>query len=187
MRKRYMRGSRANRELVSFESMTEGERWIAKERAALLKAAGFSYTYIGEAVGFSRATIKSWFTEDPELVARVVEFQQDFIDGAVKLVKTYAIELFEMLVEIARDERNDPRVRIQAITECLDRMGIAKVNKSESAVTKTSKNTLDIVDKTGLLAAMKDAPPEVQQELAQKLEDAMGLVAEHSDRDVTHA
>lgn len=185
VRKTYMRGTRSRKELINFNNLTSSERWIKEEQACLLKAAGFSYTYIGEAIGQSRGTVKSWFA-DAEMQARTQAFQKDFIDGAVKLVRTYAIELFEMLVEIARDGQIDPRVRIQAITECLDRMGLAKVNKSESAATKTIKSTVDIVDKTGLLTAMKEAPPEVQQEMAQKLDDIMGLVAEHSDRDVTN-
>jgi hypothetical protein len=183
VKKRYRQGTKKHRELVNWNSLTEAEKWLMQERACLLKAAGFSYTYIAEAVASTRGVVKGWF-EQPAMQTRVAEFQKDFIDGAVKLVKTYAIEIFEMLMDIARDGTIDPKVRIQAMTELLDRMGLAKVNKSESAVTK--KSEVDITDKTGLMAAMTDAPPEVQQEMAAKLEEAFALAAEHTDRDVTH-
>jgi hypothetical protein len=34
---------------------------------------------------------------------------------------------------------------------------------------------------------MEGAPPEVQQEMARKLDEAMALASEHTDKDVTHA
>lgn len=181
--RRHYRGTRSTRQLVSYAKLTEGEQYVFMERACLLKAAGFSHKYIAEAVDSTSGTIKSFFAQ-PAWQSRVAEFQQDFIDGAVKLVKTYAIEIFEMLMEIARDGHIDPKVRIQAMTELLDRMGLSKVNKSESAVVKTDKHEFDIADRTGLLAAMKDAPPEVQQEMARKLDEAFALAGEHSGRNV---
>lgn len=186
IKKRYKQaGTKSRREIVSFESLSDQEKWLAKERMALLKAAGFSYTYIAEACDMTRGTVKKLFQEDPEIAKRVAEFQQDFIDGAVKLVKTYTIEIFEMLMEIARDKQIDPKTRITAMTEMLDRAGLAKVNKSQSEVTK--KNQVDITDKTGILAAMESASPEAQQAMAEKLEQALAIASEHTDKDVTHA
>lgn len=183
IRKKYKHGARARRDLVNFDSLGETEKAVKMETACFLKAAGFSSAYIGEAVGTTRGSVRHWFADFPSMRARVAEIQADYIDGAVKLLKTYAIELVEMLVDIARQDV-DPKVRIQAITEALDRMGISKVNKSESAVTQTKE--VNITDRTGLLAAMKEAPPHVQQEMAVKMEEMMALAAEHSDQDVTH-
>lgn len=186
IRKKYRDGARGSRarEIISFDSLSDEEKGAKKEAACFLKAADYSHTYIGEALGTTRGVVKKWF-EEPSMRARVLAIQADYIDGAVKLLKTYAIELVEMLVEIARDGLIDPKVRIQAITEALDRMGMSKVNKSESAVSK--KTEVDIVDRTGLLSAMQTADPEVQQEMARKLDEAFALAAEHTDKDVTHA
>ena len=187
IKRRYRKhGTRAERRLVNVDSMTETERAVKKEAACFLKAADYSYTYIGNALGISKSAVRKWFDEEPAMRSRVVAIQKEYVDGAVMLLKTYAIELIEMLVEIARSDI-DPKVRIQAITEALDRMGLSKVNKSESAVTKTDRHEVDLTDKTGLVAAMQDAPPEVQQEMARKLEEVQALASEHTDRDVTHA
>lgn len=189
IKKRYKGGKHTRRELVSFDSLSEVEQAVKKEAACFLKAADYSHTYIAEALGTTRGVVKEWFAgESGEVMrARVQEIQQDYIDGAVKLLKTYAIELIEMLVEIARDERVDAKTRIQAITEALDRAGMSKVNKSQSAATITEKHVVDITDKTGLVEALRDAPPEVQQEVARRMEETMALVSEHTAKDVTHA
>lgn len=178
IKRRYKHGAKSRREMVPFESLSDVEQAVKKTKACFFKAADYSYTYIADALGTTRGTVKGWFENDPTMAQAVADIQLDFIEGAVKLLKTYAIELVEMLVEIARSDI-DPKVRIQAITEALDRIGMAKVNKSESAVTKTQKTELDLVDKTGLMAAMKEASPEAQQQMAKHLDDAMALASEH--------
>lgn len=185
---RYKEGARGSRrkERVGFDSLSPEEQAAKKEAACFLKAADYSHTYIGEALGTTRGTVKGWF-EDEAMRARVAEIQKDYIEGAVKLLKTYAIELIEMLVEIARDGTVDAKTRISAITEALDRMGMSKVNKSQSQVVQTNKNEVDITDKNGLIAAMQDASPEAQQDMARHLEAALAVAAEHTDKDVTHA
>lgn len=183
IRKVYRHGAKSRRERINFDTLPEIEQAVKKESACYLKAADYSYTYIAEALGTTRGTVKGWF-EQEGMKARVIGIQADYIDGAVKLLKTYAIELIEMLVEIARSDV-DAKVRIQAITEALDRIGMSKVNKSDSRVVKTTE--LELTDRSGLMAAMKDAPPEVQQEMARRLDDAFALAAEHTTQDVTHA
>ncbi len=182
----YKRGRKRERRITSPESLSEVELAVKKEAACFLKAADYSYTYIGEALNLTHSIVKRWF-EEPAMRKRVGDIQQDYLDGAIKLLKTYAVELVEMLVEIARTTHDD-KIAIQAITECLDRMGISKVNKSESAasILNESKQTFEITDKTGLLESMKTAPPEVQQKMAEHLEQAMSLAAEHGMKDVTH-
>lgn len=185
IRRRYKRGPRAEKRIASDESLSEVERAVKQETAAFLKAAGFSHGYIGEALGMSRGAVRKWF-EDGELQKRVITIQTDFLDGAVKLLRTYAIELVEILVNVARTAE-DPKIVIQAATEALDRMGLAKVNKSESAASITERREVDITDKSGLVEALKDAPPDVQQRAAEHMEELFALTAEHTERDVTHA
>lgn len=185
IKRRYKRqhGTRAEDRIVNVDSMTETERAVKKEGACFLKAADFSYKYIGCALGISPSAVRKWFDEDEKMRLRVVAIQKDYVDGGILLLKTYAIELVEMLVEIARSDI-DPKTRITAITEALDRMGMSKVNKSDSKVTKTEHHEVDLTDKSGLVEAMKDAPPEVQQKMAQKLEELQALASEHTGKDV---
>jgi len=182
LKKTYRRGRRQEKRVSSLTDLSEIEIATKKEAACFLKAADYSYTYIGDSLGTTKSIIKNWFAE-PAMVARVAEIQTDFIDGAINLVKTYAIELVEMLVEIARTT-TDEKVAIQAITEVLDRIGLAKVNKSESAATIKTKTEVDITDTHGVLAAMKDASPERQQEVAQRMQEALDLAFDDSEREV---
>lgn len=187
VKRKYKRGKKVERVIRGEDAMTEAEILVKQEVSVYLKAQDFSYTYISEALGVSKDTVKRWYAdEELDLASRVAEVQQDFIAGAVKLLKTYAIELVEMLVEIARST-DDDKIAIQAITEALDRMGLAKVNKSESAVVNTNKNEIDIVDKTGFVAAMEHASPEAAAAVAAKLDEALAIAAEHTERDLTHA
>lgn len=180
----YKRGRHVERRIVNTDALTEIELATKKEAACFLKAADYSYNYIADALNTTHSIVKGWFAE-PSMAARVGEIQTDFVDGATKLLKTYAVELIEMLVEIARTTADD-KIAIQAITEALDRMGLGKVSVSKSESINRNVDEIDITDTTGLLAAMKDAPPEVQQQMALKMEEAMALAAEHTDRDVTH-
>jgi hypothetical protein len=156
-----------------------------KVQACYLRAGDFEYPYIAEACGVSVDTIKRWFMEDEMqgLLAKVIE---DQVDGAVKLLKTYAIELLEMLVNIARTTE-DPDQKRKAINDALDRMGLAKVNKSESVVNSTSNDmsTVAITDPAGLVEKLRTAPPEVQARAAEHMEAMLALAGEHTDEDVT--
>lgn len=184
IKKSYKHGSRSRRELVDFESLDDVTKAAKLEAAAFFKASDFSYSYIAEALGTTRGTVKGWFETNPQLVKRVAEIRQDFLKGALALLKTYAIELVEMLVEIARSDI-DPNVRLKAITEALDRLGLSKVNKSESVAANTLTTQVDIVDQSGLLEALKDADPEIQTKVAEKMEQMLAIAAEHTDMDVT--
>lgn len=178
------------RRIKRVRSETElGPEVVAAKRvqACYLRAGDFAYPYIAEACGVSEDTIKRWFMEDEmqDLLAKVIE---DQVDGAVKLLKTYAIELLEMLVNIARTTE-DPDIKRRAINDALDRMGLAKVNKSESVVsnTNTDMSKVALTDPAGLVEKLRTAPPEVQARAAEHMEAMLSLAAEHTTEDVTHA
>lgn len=184
IKKQYRRGAKAERRIVGVESLSDVELAVAKTKACYLKAADFSYTYIGEALSVSKNVVKEWF-KDPLMHEEVAKIQADYVDGAVKLLKTYAVELVEIVVEIARWSE-DEGIALKAALEGLDRIGLAKVNKSESAVAKTNRTEVDIVDKNGIVESLRDAPPDVQVKVAQKMEELLALTAEHTDQAVTH-
>lgn len=187
IKKAYRRGPR--KEQIVHGKLSEVDLVVKQEIACHLKAADFSYRYIGEALGVSTDMLKKWFIDDDlGLAARVIKIQDDYVQGAVKLLKTYAIELVEMLIEIARTTEDD-KTAITAITEAFDRMGLTKVNKSESAasIVNTERQEVELTDKAGLVDKLRNAPPEVQAKAAEHMEALLSLTAEHIDMDVTHA
>lgn len=183
IKRTYKRGRKTERKITSETSLTQFEREVKREVACYLKAQDFSYNYIGDTLGLSREVVKKWFLED-DMRTKVTKIQEDFIAGAVKLMKTYAIEIVEIFMEIVRTSP-DEKIVIQAGIELLDRMGLAKVNKSESAVTKVE--SVDITDKTGLIARAQNAPPEAQAAMAAHLEAALAVASEHAEPEVADA
>lgn len=184
IKREYKRGRKVERVLVGEDALTEVEVVNKKMTACLLKATDFSYGYIAEAVGMSKETVRRWFANEPAMAKNVEEIQQHFQDGAVKLLKTYAIEAVEMLMELARSTEDD-KVALQAITEVLDRIGLSKVNKSESIAAVTKNEKVDITDSTGLLERLRNAPPEAQAKAAEHMESALAIMAEHAEGEVT--
>lgn len=179
IKRKYMRGRKVEKVLKGEGAFSVVELSCAKLSAVYLKAAGFSHAYIGEAVGVSKDTVTRWFS-DAEMQRQYEEVHNDYVDGAVKLLKTYALEAVEMLMELARSA-TDERVALNAITEVLDRTGLSKVNKSESAVVTESKvkEEVSLTDPQGIVAKMRAAPPEVQAKMAEHAEAMMALASEH--------
>lgn len=186
IKRNYKRGPRAEKLVRSDNTLTDMERVVAQEIAVYLKAQDFSWTYIGESLGISPNTVKSWFSREgderaEELRDKVLAVQQDFVNGAIKLMKTYIIELVEMLMSIAR-EAEDPKIVLDIFREFSDRIGLVKVNKSEAAAVTRNVNeehhSIDITDKTGLVEKLRDAPPEIQQRAAVMMADLQSLVSE---------
>jgi hypothetical protein len=188
MKARYRRGSKRTRKATSEQNLSEFDRALKRELACHYKASSFSYTYIADALGLTRDIVKKWFQE-PEMQERAAKLVDDMVSAAVKFGQTHAFEMMEMLAEIARTTADD-RVAIQAITEYLDRIGLTKVNKSESksASTIREEHEVNLVDKSGIIEALaENAPPEVLQRAATLMDELFSITAEHTDRDITHA
>ena len=184
---KYRRGTKTERKLTSESALTAFDRRVKRELACHYKASNFSYNYIGDALGLSRDVIKKWFQE-PDMQARTAELVKDMVDAAVKFGQTHSFEMMEMLAEIARTTEDD-KTAIQAICEYLDRIGLTKVNKSESKSAQTirEEHEVELVDKSGLIDALADnAPPEVVSRAAEIVDELFALTAEHTEKDVTH-
>jgi predicted transcriptional regulator len=185
IRRRYTRGNKVVKALRSEASLGEIEGAIAKETACLLHAAGFSHSYIADSLGLTKGVVNGWFKNDPSMGKRVGEIADEILEGSVKLLRSYTLEAIEMLMEIARTTYDDEIAR-KCLNDILDRAGVSKVNKSESAAVVNTKTEVDITDKTGLADALKDAPPEVQLAMAEKMDEMLAMAAEHTSKDVTH-
>jgi hypothetical protein len=182
MKRNYRRGQRAEGiRIVDLSSLSEVELEVMKTKAAFLKAAGYSHTYIAQALNTTRSIVGHWF-EEPEMRQEVVRINEDIVGGSLKLLKTYAVELVEMLMEIART--SDDKTALQAITEGLDRMGLTKVNKSEGRSVIETKTDIEITDPHGLIDKLKDAPPDAQQAAAEHMEALMAITSEHTGMNV---
>jgi hypothetical protein len=184
----YKRGPKRERKVTSEAALTEFEREVKREVACYLKAIDFSYNYIADSLGISTNVVKKWFQEE-EMQARHQEILTDIVSGAIKLLKSYALEIIESLMTIFRTT-NDEKLAKEIGFELLDRLGISKVNKSESKmaqeIRETHEHNIDITDKTGFMQAMEHAPPEVQAQVAEHFEAALSLAAEHTEKAVTH-
>lgn len=184
----YKRGPRKENILRGEAGLSAVDREVAQRMSVYLKAQNFSFNYIADAVGVHRNTVRKWFdNEELNLAAHVAEVQRDMADGAVKLLKTYAIELIEELMNLFRTTE-DEALAAKLGLELLDRLGVTKVNKSESktAATIREEHEVSITDKTGLLSELRNAPPEVQARAADLMDEFMAMAAEHTEQDVTH-
>lgn len=185
LKRDYKRGPRVEKVIRGDDALTDTERYINQELAAYLKAMDHSWNYIGDRLGISPNTVKSWFNNDDErsaeLRAKVVEIHEDYVNGAIKFLKTTLLELIEMLMDIARTT-DDGKLVLDIFKEFADRVGMVRVNKSEAAAVNINKNEehrqVDITDTTGLVEQLGDAPPELQQAAAAKMEEMMALIKE---------
>jgi hypothetical protein len=188
IKRRVKRGPRAVRRVSAEQSLHQFEREIKREMACHYKASDFSYGDIADALGLTRDIIKKWFQE-PEMQARCAKIVEDMVGSAVKFGQLASFEMLEIIADVARSA-DDDKTAIQAACEYLDRIGLTKVNKSESKSASTIKEEreLNLVDKDGIIDALADnAPPEVLQRAATLMDELFSLTAEHTDKDVTHA
>jgi len=188
MRRAAKRGSRVTRVAVSEQNLDAFDRRLKRELACHYKASGYPYAEIAKQLDLTTDVIKKWFQEQ-EMQDYAAKLQEDMVDAAVKYGQTRAFEMLDMLANIARDT-DDDKVAIQAIAEYLDRIGLTKVNKSESksAATVRKESEVQLVDKSGILEALAEgAPPEVLHRAAEIMDELFSLTAEHTDKDVTHA
>lgn len=173
------RGSVFPKEIKDDAKLTDIERATKKDLAILLKAAGFSDLYVAEACGVSQPSVSRWF-KDEGLQARMFRVRQDLIEGGVQLLHTYMFEIIETEMFLLRNS-GDERLAAKIGFELLDRMGLAKITKTESTAQITTNETVDIHDKTGLLEHVKDAPPHVQAKMAQAMEEIVAMAREHTE------
>jgi hypothetical protein len=138
--------SSQGRKLTSNEQISAQELQWRKSYAAFLRATGCSYQKIASIVHVRRGLVKEWF-EDEELQDKVHLVQQAIVDNTIKFLNESALEMAQIVADIARlHKMSDPAVALRAAESALDRVGLSKVNKSESKVTKENKDSLTLSD-----------------------------------------
>jgi transcriptional regulator with XRE-family HTH domain len=177
------RGHKKVKTVTSHEALPDFERRLKQQMLAHLKAGGFSTTYCADALGVSKATIDRWLAdEDLALRKDIEEISANYIAAGVTLMQGYLIEIVESLMDVFRTTE-DEQLAVKIGLEILDRLGVSKVNKSESvtAATLRQQSEVDIVDKTGILETVRNAPPNVQARMAEHAESLLAMAQEHAD------
>lgn len=165
---------RKQRKVTNEDELDVAQLTWKKHYAVFLKAADYSYGYISDALGVTRSIVKHWF-EDPEMRTAVEKVQNDTVEGAIDFLKRRSIELVELLLEIARTTE-DPSVRLRAVVEGLDRIGMAKVNKSESRVLSESNEKHEFSPE--FFERLEGLPLETQQKLAGMAEEMETIISQ---------
>ncbi len=158
------------------EELSPEEIGWKQAQFVFLRAADYSYAYVSDNLQVTQRTLRNWH-EDEKIQARIAEVRDNMLDGALLLLKTYAIEAVEMLMEIAR-RTGDDKEAIHALVEVLDRAGLTKVNKSESNVHRSGEvhHTDD-----RLLERIQKIPLEAQKKVAELMEMVEKVIDESSE------
>lgn len=160
--------------IASESQMDDSDIAYSKSYSVLLRAAGYSVSYISDNLQIQQVVIKKWFAEE-STKKQLAKIQKDMAEAAVDLLRGYAVEGVEMLMEIARTTI-DHKVAIQAITEVLDRGGVTKVNKSESTTTQKKLHEHEISDE--FFEKLEGLPLETQTRLAEMAKEMEEMISE---------
>ncbi len=160
--------------IASESQMDDSDIVYSKSYSVLLRAAGYSVSYISDNLQIQQVVIKKWFAEE-STKKQLAKIQKDMAEAAVDLLRGYAVEGVEMLMEIARTTI-DHKVAIQAITEVLDRGGVTKVNKSESTTTQKKLHEHEISDE--FFEKLEGLPLETQTRLAEMAKEMEEMISE---------
>lgn len=180
------RGHRKVRSISGDAALPDFERQLKQRVFVYLKAGGFSNTYCADALGISTTTVDSWLAdEELKLKAEIAKVSADYIEAGVTMIQSYILEIVESLMDIFRTTE-DEKLAKEIGFEMLSLVGIVKANKSESVSTRTIKqqHEVDVIDKTGLVAIAKNAPPEVQAAMARQVEELVAIAQEHAENEL---
>lgn len=152
-----------------------GEENFKKNMAIFLKIGvpGISYTEIGARIGETKTAVKSWFATDTYVREQYEVISKTLKDSALDLMEFYAIEAVETLVLLMRF--GEEKIMLESAKEILDRIGIAKLSKSESEI--KTRREVGWEDQTKLLEDIRTLPPDKQEEAVKTLEGLQSLLA----------
>lgn len=155
---------------------TPGEREHLTDMVIVLKLGGYSNTQIGSTVGISRGQVKE-LLEEPKTAERLLTLRTNLPGAALDLLHGYSIEAVQAIADVMRATEDDALI-LKAAAEILDRVGIAKVSKSERDIHNTNENRLTVGAEEGLLESLRQLPPDRQEEAAQMIEQIEKFVAD---------
>lgn len=165
---------RKSSKVTNLADLSHAELEFARAYSATLKATGWSWRYISDSLNIQGSLIKAW-ADDEEWQRMVAKVASDVVNGAIDHLNRATIDLVEMLLELARTTLDDA-VKLRAIESALDRVGLSKVNKSESKVTNSSRE--EVAFDEGFMARLAGMPIEFQTKAAQMMQELDAVLAE---------
>lgn len=173
---------RKSRKITDLSTLNKSELQFARSYAACLKAVGYSWRYISDTLNIQTGLVKAW-ADDKDWLRMVEKVADDVVGGAVEHLQRHSMELTEMLLDQARREP-DGAIKLKAILEGLDRVGMAKVNKSESRVTKDENKSETHTHSFSeeFMERLEGMPVDTQKKLAELMSEVDRLMVEGSKK-----
>lgn len=159
--------------------ITTRKRYVAGEEdaisvsVAVFKIAGYSNTQIAQVLGISRGQTQG-ILENSRVKELLVTLRTNLTNAAIELLESYTIEAIQAIIDILRTSPDD-NIRLKAAAEILDRSGIPKVSRSEKKIEE--ENTTTFTD-DGIVDAIRELPPEAQEQAAQMVEQLEQFLTE---------
>src|SRR6187551_1243219 len=164
-----------NKNVTKNKVIRPGEQAFIEQMVCIMKLGRYSNTQIAQAVGIGRAQVAE-ILERPHVTEILTELQKAIPEAALSIMEGYAIEAVVSIADVMRSSEDDKYI-LQAAAEILDRTGLPKVSKQERKTTE--EQHLEITGDS-LIAALREASPEVQEQAAEMVEQLEKLLGENS-------
>jgi predicted transcriptional regulator len=155
-----------------------GPEELLKQMAVVLTVAGYDQRRIAQQLGVSQPTISRWLRQ-PQADQYQRFLTHQLVDGAVLLLRRYAIEAVETLVQVMRTA-DSHKTRLDAAKAILDRIGlntaIELIEQRDPAETAAERAEED----DPLLAHFRAAPLDVQEQVASLYDQIDKLLGEYT-------
>jgi|SRR5215471_5411101 len=165
IRRKYKRGVTISRKFLP------GEAKHVEDMAIVLKLAGYSNVQICRVIGLSNEQLKTML-DQPRVTERLVFLRSSMSNAALELLQGYMIEAIQTIVDVMRTE-SDNKLVLQACAEILDRAGIVKASRQERLQVNEQRT---VFTDDGIVEALREASPEVQEQAAQLFEQMENLL-----------
>ena len=157
------------------KKFSRGEEDAARFQVLVLKLAGYSQRQIAAAVGISQTQV-SGFVNEPESQELLVQFRLDLTTQALEMLKLMTVEAAMTVLDVMRTER-DGKVRLAAAADVFDRVGIAKVSRSER---KTESEETVKFTAESMVEQIRHLSPELQEQAAQMIEQVENFIQDNA-------
>jgi hypothetical protein len=145
-----------------------GEEEFIADMVVVLTLAGFSRTQISRTVGISKGQCKQ-LLEASDVAEKIIRLRNSLPQAALDLLHSYLIEAVQAVVDVMRTSKRDEMI-LKAAGEIMDRGGIGKTSRTEAESKVTNENRTTF-SSDGLVDAIRQLPPEKQEEAAQMIEN----------------
>lgn len=163
-----------NKDVTKNKVIRPGEQQFLEQMVCIMKMGRYSNTQIARAVGIGRGQVAE-ILDRPQVTELLLKLQESIPEAALSIMEGYAIEAVVSIADVMRSSEDDKYI-LQAAAEILDRTGLPKVSKQERK--QTNEEHYEITGDS-LIAALREASPEVQEQAAGIVEQLESLLAEH--------